>query len=165
MKAIKSPDLTIRRAKMDDLAAIVDLGVALARQHFNYDQQRFIREPFEPLEQTHTDFFREQLNNPNSVFLVAEENGRIIGYAFLRLERKSLGDLLDNGVWLHDIYFEENARGRGVGKLFFDSVIDEAKKLGSKSLMLTVSPDNKTAREFFTKRGFRQTMIEMRVDF
>ena len=165
MKAIESPDLTIRRAKMDDLAAIVDLGVELARQHFSYDQQRFTGEPFEPLEQTHQDFFREQLDNPNSVFLIAEENGRIIGYAFLRIERKSLGDLLDDGVWLHDIYFEENARGRGVGKFFFDTVIDEAKKLGSKSLMLTVSPHNATAQEFFAKRGFRQTMIEMRLDF
>lgn len=149
---------------MDDLRAIVDLAVALAKLHFDYDKQRFSRGSFEPLEKTHQDFMRDQLQNPRSVFLLAEENGRIIGYAFLRLEPKSLGDLLDDGAWLHDIYFEEGARSRGVGKLFFDAVVDEAKGLGSKSLMLTVSPHNTTAQKFFAKCGFRHTMHEMRLE-
>jgi GNAT superfamily N-acetyltransferase len=97
--------------------------------------------------------------------LVVELDETIVGYAFIRFEPDNFGDLFKESAWLHDIYFEKTARGKGIGKRFFTEVIKAAKSLGSESLMLTVSPHNMTAKKFFEQHGFRPTMQEMRLDF
>jgi GNAT superfamily N-acetyltransferase len=157
--------LQVRRATMDDMPTVVRLAVELALQHNKYDERRFDLASLEPLGENHAEYLTKQLQNKNSTFLVAESKGKIIGYAFLRVEPQNFLDLLNEGVWLHDIYFEESARGRGFGKIFFDAIIDEAKNMGSNFLMLTVSPQNKTGQKFFKQIGFRPTMQEMRLDF
>jgi GNAT superfamily N-acetyltransferase len=162
---IKQPDLNIRHAAIEDISAIASLAVELARQHHKYDEKRFDLTTFEPLQESHTEYLLGQFRDPKSVFLVAELGGKIVGYAFLRIEPASLLGLSTEGVWLHDIYFEEPARGRGISQLFFDVIIEEAKKLGSDHLMLGVSPQNVAGQKFFTKIGFRPTMHEMRLDF
>jgi GNAT superfamily N-acetyltransferase len=155
---------TVRRAAIEDLPSISQLAVKLAVQHNNYDKKRFERAAFEPLAESHTDYLSAQMRDRRTVFLVAELNDRIIGYAFLRLEEESLLALLKEGAWLHDIYFEENARGRGISQKFFEAIIEEAKNLGSDSLMLQVASNNAAAQRFFAKLGFRPTMHEMRLD-
>ena len=68
------------------------------------------------------------------------------------------------GVWLHDIYIDEKARGRGVGESLFRAIKNEAERLGSSFLMLSVSPKNIEGQRFFAKMGFRPTMQEMRLE-
>lgn len=157
--------LKFHRATDKDLLIISELAIKLGQQHVGYDRQRFNFESFAPIEKSYRDFFSEQLQNERAVILLAELNKTIVGYAFIRIEQKHFGDLLDAGAWLHDIYFEENIRGRGIGKQFFEEIIKVAKNLGSGSLMLMVSPHNTNARKFFEHCGFRPTMQEMRIDF
>jgi len=158
-------ELDVRRATVEDLPTITQLAVKLTVQHANYDRRRFEIATFEPLDENHIDFLSAQMRDPGTIFLVAELSERIVGYAFLRLEEESLVALLKEGVWLHDIYFEEAARGHGIGRKFFEAIIEEAKNLGSDSLMLQVAAENTSAQQFFAKIGFRQTMHEMRLDF
>lgn len=157
--------LNIRQAETKDLAEIIELGIKLAEQHLKYDQKRFTLTVFEPVRETFAGFFSEQLRNEKAKFLVVELNKHIVGYAFVRVESKSFGDLLAESVWLHDIYLDEKSRGKSIGKQFFEEIIKVAKSLGSDNLMLTVSPKNKIAQKFFEQCGFRLTMQEMRLDF
>lgn len=156
-------ELKIRRATIEDVSALGKLGSKLALQHIGYDKSRFT--PVEPLEESHTAFFAGEIKNEKTVILILELDGEIAGYAFLRFEPASFVELIAAGAWLHDIYLTEAARGKGAGSLFFDEIIIEARKMNSKSLMLSVSPHNTTARKFFEQYGFRPTMQEMRLDF
>lgn len=163
--AAKEPEskLKIRRACVEDVPALGKLGSELALQHHGYDKRRFTL--FEPLEETYTDFFANEINNKESIVLILEINEEVCGYAFIRFEPSSLVELYQAGAWLHDIYLTETARGKGISQRFFDAILREAKHLGSDHLMLSVSPHNTTAQKFFEKCGFRPTMLEMRLDF
>jgi GNAT superfamily N-acetyltransferase len=146
------------------MPAIAGLACKLALQHKEYDVRRFHLGSLDELETNHVTYLTGQFLDERSVFLVAESDGEIAGYAFLQIVPENFIALLEEGVWLHDIYFDESIRGRGFGKRFFKAVVDEAKKLGSGYLMLEVSTKNAVGQEFFTKMGFRPTMLEMRLD-
>lgn len=156
-------DLKIRRAATGDLDALGRLGSELARQHIGYDKLRF--SPNDPKAKSFSEFFAGEIENENSVILIAELSGKIVGHAFIRFEPYSFIDLLNAGAWLHDVYLVESARGKSVSKPFFEAIIEEAHNLDSDSLMLSVSPHKRVARKFFEQNGFRQTMQEMCLDF
>ena len=78
-----------------------------------------------------------------------------------RIEPASIEELRDAGAWLHDLYVVSEARTRGVGRRLVEAAFDAARDLGSKSLMLGVSPRNLSGRALFARLGFRDTMIEM----
>ncbi|HEY2867100.1 MAG TPA: GNAT family N-acetyltransferase [Pyrinomonadaceae bacterium] len=154
----------VRKARIEDLPAIAKMAVKLARQHGEYDKQRFDLSIFEPLEPRHLEYLTEQFRREDTSFLVAVVDEDIVGYAFLRIEPQSFPSLDQQGVWLHDIYFEESARRLGLATQFFDAITDEAREMGSRFLMLCVSPKNVAGQKFFAKMGFRPTMQEMRLD-
>lgn len=154
----------IRNAEFGDIPLIAFMAVKLARQHGEYDKKRFDLNIFEPLEPRHVEYLTKQFLREDTSFLIATLDGEVIGYAFLRIEPQSFLSLDQEGVWLHDIYFEESARGRGLATKFFDAVIREAKRMGSSFLMLGVSPKNIAGQRFFARMGFRPTMYEMRLE-
>jgi len=155
--------LTIRRATIEDLSALVEFAVKLIRQHQVYDADRF--HGFEPLDKKYAEFFPEQLENKQTAILIAELEKQIAGYAFLKIEEESFLDVRTATVWLHDIYIDESARGQNVGRRLLDAAVEEAHDLGSSSLMLSVAPQNEAANKLFKAYGFRPTLTEMRLDF
>ncbi|MBC7909260.1 MAG: GNAT family N-acetyltransferase [Pyrinomonadaceae bacterium] len=154
--------VVIRRATTGDLAAVSSYGGELIRQHHAYDSQRFIG--FDAIKIDLPVFYREQLVREDAAILVAELGGRIVGYAFVRLEAESFINLSDATAWIHEIYVDESARGQGVSALLMKAAINAARRLGSGSVMLSVAPGNARARKLFDRHGFRLTMHEMRLD-
>lgn len=154
--------LHIRNAVTLDLPDLGRLSVELARLHSSFDAERFaVRKLTEPVFEA---FFAEQLGRRDAVLLVAEQNGAVVGYAFVRMESASLEELRGAGAWLHDLYVDPAVRGMAVGKLLVQAAIDAARGLGSDSLMLSVSPQNKPAQRLFEGIGLRATMVEMRME-
>jgi len=154
--------LRIRKADAFDLPDLGRLSAELARLHSSFDADRFAVQ--ELTEQVFTAFFSEQLARPDVQVLVAEQDGAAVGYAFVRMEPASLEDLRGAGAWLHDLYVDPAARGNAIGRQLVQAAIDAASSLGSDSLTLSVSPQNKPAQRLFEKMGLRATMVEMRLD-
>lgn len=154
------PAFQIRPATIDDLPILAKFGLALATIHASFDEQRFVV----PDENTFYQFFAHELARQDAVLLIAEIDGAPVAYAFVRLEAASIEELRDAGAWLHDIYVMPEARSRGVGRRLVAAAFEAARELGSKSLMLGVSPHNTSGRALFEGMGFRGTMIEMRAD-
>lgn len=152
----------IRSATTADLSALGVLGAALARQHYTYDTSRFAF--FEKIEGVFAEFFAAQIEREDATVIVAEQNGTIIGYAYVAVEHESVTSILERSAWLHDIYLLPEARGTGAGTQLLDASINAARTLGSRGLMISVSPHNSTARDLFLRRGFRPTMEEMRLE-
>ena len=150
---------TIRRARLEEAPALGAFGVRLALQHQGYDAQHFFI--FGADEATFTDYYAEQLLRDDVAILVAEIEGRIVGYVYTRIEPASIEALSDTSGWIHDIFLDESARGHGLGKALLEAAINALRELGANTLMLAVSPKNETARRLFEKQGFRLTMLLM----
>jgi len=156
---------TIRRATRADLPAVARLAAELVRLHHSMDPRRFLCE--EPIEPGYERWFRQELQSPKALVLVAEragENGAppaILGYAYGRLEARDWNALLDACGWLHDVYVSAEARSSGVGAALVEATARHLKEMGAPRLVLQTAHQNAAAQSLFERLGFRRTMIEM----
>lgn len=90
---------------------------------------------------------RESLSRPEYLFLVAEEDGKITGYAGL-LMIAGEGDVTNIAV------FPEN-RGHGTGSALTEALISEGRKRGMNAFTLEVRVSNQSAIHIYEKLGFR----------
>ncbi len=152
----------VRRITEADIPAVSRLAVELAAQHQAYDPVRF--SDLDNLLERFAAMYAELLDAPDAAPLVAVRDDRIIGYALVQMEPESIIEISDARAWLHDIFVDESARGTDAGRHLLNAAKEAAGRLGSRTLMLQVSPKNEFARGFFERNGFRPTMIEMMLD-
>ena len=86
--------------------------------------------------------------------IVALEKGNVIGYASIhyikKITRKS-------GI-IEDVVVKENHRGKGIGKLLVNNLIEKAKKNNCDKIILSSSEKN---LKFYQKLGFQKNEFEM----
>ena len=150
--------VVIREATREDAETIARFAMLLSERHLEYDVDRFIS--LNDAEGAKW-YYGSQTEADNAVILLAEEEGRAIGFGFIQFEAVNYADLLKSAAWLHDIYIEESARGSGTGKKLIEASVAAAKRLGADKLMLHVAAKNAFGAEFFERNGFRTTMLEM----
>jgi GNAT superfamily N-acetyltransferase len=110
--------VTVRRAVFEDARTIAEFAVRLFAQHRAYDSRGFAQiASIEGAER----FYRNQTKAKDAAVLVAETNGKIIGFAYLQFERTNYAGLLENAAWLHDLYVTESARGQNAGRLLIEN--------------------------------------------
>ena len=150
--------VVVRRAKSEDAATIAKFALALFAQHRAYDPDRFadLGSP-----EGAARYYMSRAEADDAAVFVAEVDGAVIGFAYLELERIDYANLLENAVWLHDLYIDERCRGSGAGKMLVKSGAEFGKEMGASKVVLTVAAKNTVAEEFFQGLGFRDTMVEM----
>lgn len=153
--------VTVRRATSDDARTIAEFAIRLFDQHRAYDARRFAE--IASIEGA-AKFYASQTNAKDAAVLVAEFEGKIVGFAYLQFEPINYADLLENAVWLHDLFVDKNARRRNAGKLLIEESKKIAKEFGADKLMLSVAAKNEIAQMFFERVGFKTTMVEMMLD-
>jgi ribosomal protein S18 acetylase RimI-like enzyme len=150
--------VVVRKATGDDAGKIAEFSVALAEQHYGYDQLRFSR-------LITTDgaaaYYGSRIEAESAAVLVAEIDGRLVGFAYMEYEPVLYAELATKVAWLHDIYVEPDAQGSGAGRELLDAIQSEARKKGAEKVLLSVAEKNDNSQRFFEKYGFRQTMREM----
>lgn len=149
----------IRKAARRDLPRIAELAGELVRQHSGFDAQRFWGIP-EP-ERGYERWFEKELANAEALLLCAELDGKIVGYAYGRLEPRDWNALLDAHGALHDVLVAEEARGRGIGRQLVQRMLEELRARGAPRVVLHTSVKNHAAQRLFAALGFRETMLEM----
>ncbi|HEX9105939.1 MAG TPA: GNAT family N-acetyltransferase [Longimicrobiales bacterium] len=155
-----TPATTVRRATTADLGAIGRLGALLVRQHHEYDPRRFIAPPAR-IEEGYASFLGKQLENPDVLVLVAECEGRVLGYTYAGLEGYDYMALRGPAGALYDIVVDPAERGQGVGRLLLDATLAELAARGAPRVVLSTAVPNQGAQRLFEGAGFRRTMIEM----
>ena len=88
----------------------------------------------------------ETLGNENALYLVAKEDGNIVGIA-------SAYNILGDAEILN-IAVKEEYRGRKIGKLLLNSLINELKNKNASRITLEVAEDNERAIALYEKNGF-----------
>jgi GNAT superfamily N-acetyltransferase len=136
-------NIVIRRAEKKDCKRLLELVNELAI----YEKA--------PQEVTVTlAHFEESGFSENPVWwgFVAESNNIILGFALYYIRYSTWkGQCL----YLEDFLVTENARGKGIGKLLFERVIEECKEKGFKRMVWQVLEWNEPAINFYKKYNGR----------
>ena len=153
--------VTVHRASLKDAKKVAEFAYKLNVRHVGFNSKRFSQ--IADLEQM-VNYYGGETTARNAAVLVAENDGEIIGFAYIQFEKRNYAELLENAAWLHDIYVIESARSQKVGKLLIEAAVKTAKEFGADKLMLIAASQNEDAQKFFELQGFEPTMVEMMLD-
>jgi GNAT superfamily N-acetyltransferase len=101
-------------------------------------------------------FFRRFLApSEDGMLLGARAGGPLLGYACLYWHFSSLQ--ATETVLMNDLYVEEGARGRGVGRALIEATADVARERGASHVEWATEPDNQTAQRLYDSTGAERT--------
>lgn len=149
--------MNIRKARASDYAACARLEQDILALH-QENRPDFFRKREVALTEERFLALLEQ-----AVFLVAEEDGAVIGHAFAG-QRGYDGHPGFNDIrWLEidDIVVDAAHRGQGVGTALFRAMQAEAARAGFDHIELTVWGFNADALRFYEKLGMRCRIARM----
>ena len=97
------------------------------------------------------------LSSSQSHLYVLESDGQFIGMTTLCLYQCPTGWK----AWIEDVVVDRNYRGKGYGKLMIEKVIEQCRKRGEVTLMLTSRPSRVAANQLYRSLGFetRETNV------
>lgn len=156
-------DILIRRAEARDVFELGELGAALMRVHYAFDELRFI-EPGGGDQGGYGRFLASQLDEDDAIVYVAERRKHIVGYVYAAVEPLSWKELRDEAGFIHDLLVADDARRNGVGEALLDKAIEWLTERGMPRVVLGTASKNDMAKRLFARRGFRPTMIEMTLE-
>jgi len=154
--------ITVRPATTSDQELLGRFGGALMRQHHAADPRRFIQ--VEHPEMGYGRFLVSQLSNPNSLVMVAEHSGTVIGYIYADVEGTNWMELRGPCGVVHDVYVDEAARHQGAGRQLMRAAIAWIYSKSRSQVVLLTKTQNEHAQRLFSALGFRPTMMEMTLD-
>jgi GNAT superfamily N-acetyltransferase len=157
------PELLIRRAERHDAAVLGELGISLMRTHYGFDERRFLA-PTQADAAGYARFLESQLGDDDSIVMIAEHRGRVVGYVYAAVEPLSWKDLRGECGFIHDLLVTDAARGHGAGDGLLNAAIEWMRQRGMPRVVLGTAAQNERARRLFERRGFRPTMIEMTLE-
>ena len=150
----------LRPAVHADLTVLGNFGALLLELHHELDAKRFI-EPTTNTPARYAGFLKSQLSRTDTILLVAEDNGAVLGYVYAAHEGYDYMALRGPAGVVHDLFVDPARRRQGVGRLLLEAAIERLRAMGSDRFVLSTAYLNEAARNLFTTMGFRPTMVEM----
>ncbi len=93
-------------------------------------------------------------DSPPFKIIVAEQNGKLLGYAFYLFTYSSFE--AKSTLYLEDIFISEESRNKSIGKLFMDKLIKIAKDNDCRRMEWAVLGWNLNAIKFYENLGARE---------
>jgi len=150
-----SQKLSICQATLDDDSLIADMGARTFEAAFGADNRPEDIKQYLSLNFSKT-HIKAQLSDPSSIFLLACEDSKAVGYVMLRVSKKPMAVTGIKPVELVRLYIEEDIIGKGYGSALMNSCLEEAKKKGHQTIWLGVWQKNLRAIRFYENWGFRK---------
>jgi phosphinothricin acetyltransferase len=131
----------VRPAAREDLPAIIGI--------YNWAvNQTFATIDSEPLSKEEAETWYDDQARRNALAVAEDETG-VIGWARLFPWRQRGFDIVEDLV-----YVDPTQQGRGIGKELLGRLVDEARKLGYRTIVASVAADNAAGLRLHTKLGF-----------
>jgi GNAT superfamily N-acetyltransferase len=130
-------NIIIRKAQKEDCQGVFDLSIELARHH---EMEHNITIKYEDFEAYG---FGE---NPAWRAYIAEYNGKIVGFALYYVR---FATWRGRTLYLEDFFIQDEMRGKGVGKMLFNALIEEAKNQNMVAINWQVMKWNDAAISFY----------------
>lgn len=99
--------------------------------------------------------YLENISNPNNIYLVAEENGLVQGYASCHLQNllHHCGKIAE----IQEMYVNSNYRSKGVGKALMNELKKITKEKGAIQLEVTTRSIREKAIQFYQREAFENS--------
>jgi len=146
----------IRKATLEDLDKIVELGEKLHQFHVEMNEFYNIYHKFE----NHREFYEKELKDEKSLYLVALVDGKIVGYAsasYFDL-KKEAAPIVGK---IRAEFVEEKFRGLGIGKKMVYTLIDWLKTKNVSYIETGIDVKNQKNIKNFEKAGFEIYSVNM----
>ena len=142
--------MIIRKFQKDDISQVLELCREVRQHHIDLLGGYFTEQD----DEYETSAFMEALENNNVVVLIAEDEGKIVGY--LLSEFKELPYLINPKIaHIGNFGVNKNQRNKGVGKQLMDEFFLICKKYQIKEIRLGVYNQNEIAYNFYENYGFK----------
>lgn len=149
-------DISIRQATPEDAKLLTNLAYTTFWDAFAHhpknapeDLAHYMRQAFN-VEQLST-----ELADPKSIFLLAEVEDEIAGYAKIIIDNIEPGITAEQPIELSRLYSQQKFLGQGVGQTLMDACFERAKEENRDVMWLGVWEYNPRAQRFYEKNGFR----------
>jgi ribosomal protein S18 acetylase RimI-like enzyme len=153
-----TPEITIRRARRGDVAAIVAM---LADDHLGRARERIE----EPLPDCYFAAFEKVERDGSLTLVVAEDKaGRVVGCLQLCI----LPGLSSQGAsraLIEDVRVASDRRSRGIGEQLVQWAVGEARAKGCKLVELLTHHTRVDAQRFYERLGFAKSHVGMTIRF
>ena len=148
--------ITIREAVPEDARPLTNLSYTTFWDAFAHhpknapdDLAYYMRQAFSVEQIT------KELQDPRAIFLIAEIDGEMAGYAKLVTDNVEPGITAERPIELNRLYSQQKFLGKGVGQALMDACFERAKRNGHDVIWLGVWEYNPRAQRFYEKNGFR----------
>ena len=137
--------MRVRPATCDDLPGILEIyNEAVLSTTATYD--------YEPRTLEHrTAWFEDHVNHNYPVFVALNQEGNVVGWSALNRyhDRKGYQFTTENSV-----YVAAGQRGRGIGKLLMQPLIEAARQRGLHAMLAGIDADNEASLRLHASFGF-----------
>jgi len=151
-------DITIRRARRDDVAAIVAM---LADDHLGRARERLE----DPLPAPYFRAFDKLDDDPDIQLVVAEDDGgSVVGCLQLCVLPGLSSQGASRGL-IEDVRVASHLRSRGIGEQLVQWAVSEARAGGCKLVELLTHHTRVDAQRFYERLGFQKSHVGMTIRF
>lgn len=139
MCALCEPDAQAQTVLAIRIASLADLQAIVVIEHDSFPT------PWS------TWMLRQEISDPRTVYLVAEVEGRVVGYGGMSVA----GDEAHIGT----LAVAPAHRGRGIGEALVLALLAHARQAGVRQVVLEYRVHNTAAERLYHKLGFRVTRV------
>jgi ribosomal protein S18 acetylase RimI-like enzyme len=154
-RTAQSTPITLRPAGPADNALLAEMGAQTFADTFGPDNTpenmaAYLAASFSPARQA------AELAEPNSLFLIAEVDGKAQGYVHLRERPAPASVSGERPLEIGRLYARQAFISRGVGAALMRASLDEAARRGCDTVWLDVWEHNPRAIAFYERWGFKK---------
>jgi ribosomal protein S18 acetylase RimI-like enzyme len=151
--------VAIRSATAADLPAILPMVAQTCAFHQRIAPAKY---PFLPEpEKRYINWLARQINEPRSVFLVAQLDQCLVGFLIADVEAEIPIYTVKEYGFIHDVWVDEDARRHGVGRALILEMVARFRAIGVPQIRLDVVATNTSAEQLFASCGFAVATKEM----
>ena len=145
--------MQIRKLDITDLENLQKISIITFRETFEEvnteeDMQKYLNENL------NEEKLKSELENQNSEFYFAENNGEILGYLKLNFKDAQTEKVEENHFEIERIYVLKAFLGQKIGQILFDKAIEIGREKNLEYVWLGVWEENHRAIKFYEKNGF-----------
>jgi predicted N-acetyltransferase YhbS len=130
-------NLIIRNLKIGDSEDISRIQKSITKEPSTIDYHKIVQ---------------EEVKKDNSVNVVAELDGKVVGFIITYILHGGFG--LEKSAWIGLFGVEPKYMGSGIGKSMAKEVFDELRKMNIKNVFTSVKWDSVDILSFFKSLGF-----------
>jgi L-amino acid N-acyltransferase YncA len=153
--------MKIRKAAKRDIGEIVRMACEFENYLITIDDS-LLQES--PPENVFKKVLLKGFDDPKHFVIVAEEKGKLIGFA----DMWAYPEFLHGGLsaYMNNIFIRDGDRGKGTGTALLKAIMKEAKRRGAVALHVPIKSKNVGSIEFHKKKGIDEqlVMMEKRLD-